>query len=176
MSDSEAARESLPSISDLSLNPQTTPSAKPVSTEGKPKKDVEKGWFAMQIVFFFGMEICHTNSFFAVEILLKPTGSAPIINKNKWSLNAEKRVSYILYWLHSYFKLDAEEKIVSRFRMHVRFCVLIFSIFVFALPNQFVYVNQTFAPAPDQTIKNLYDCYGTNGKLILHYSKSPAWG
>lgn len=51
--------------------------------------------------------------FYAVEILLKPTGSAPIINKNKWSLNAEKRVSYILYWLHSYFKLDAEEKIVS---------------------------------------------------------------
>lgn len=50
---------------------------------------------------------------FPVEILLKPTGSAPIINKNKWSLNAEKRVSYILYWLHSYFKLDAEEKIVS---------------------------------------------------------------
>lgn len=48
-----------------------------------------------------------------MEILLKPTGSAPIINKNKWSLNAEKRVSYILYWLHSYFKLDAEEKIVS---------------------------------------------------------------
>lgn len=48
-----------------------------------------------------------------MEILLKPTGSAPIINKNKWSLGAEKRVSYILYWLHSYFKLDAEEKIVS---------------------------------------------------------------
>lgn len=40
MSDSEAARESLPSISDLSLNP---PSAKPTSTESKPKKDVEKG-------------------------------------------------------------------------------------------------------------------------------------
>ncbi|XP_055321085.1 autophagy protein 12-like [Sitodiplosis mosellana] len=124
--DTETGRESLPSISDLSLNPQSTPSTKTTTADGKAK--VEK-----------------------VEILLKPTGSAPIINKNKWSLNAEKRVSYILYWLHSYFKLDAEEKI-------------------------FVYVNQTFAPAPDQTIKNLYDCYGTNGKLILHYSKSPAWG
>lgn len=43
MSDSEAARESLPSISDLSLNPQTAPSAKPTSAESKPKKDVEKG-------------------------------------------------------------------------------------------------------------------------------------
>lgn len=58
---------------------------------------------------------------FSVEILLKPTGSAPIINKNKWSLGAEKRVSYILYWLHSYFKLDAEEKIVSSFQSELTF-------------------------------------------------------
>lgn len=36
MSDNEANRESLPSISDLSLNPQTT-----LGT--KPKKDIEKG-------------------------------------------------------------------------------------------------------------------------------------
>lgn len=43
MSDSETARESLPSISDLSLNPQTAPSAKPSTTEAKAKKDVEKG-------------------------------------------------------------------------------------------------------------------------------------
>lgn len=49
MSDSEAARESLPSISDLSLNPQTAPSAKPTSAEGKPKKDVEKGMLQSHI-------------------------------------------------------------------------------------------------------------------------------
>lgn len=41
MSDSEATRDSLPSISDLSLNPPTTPATKPA--EAKPKKDVEKG-------------------------------------------------------------------------------------------------------------------------------------
>lgn len=125
----------------------------------------------------------------SVEILLKPTGSAPIINKNKWSLGAEKRVSYILYWLHSYFKLDAEEKIVSCgidlfaidfiiqfYRSLSFFSITFIKTNDFSSQLQFVYVNQTFAPAPDQTIKNLYDCYGTNGKLILHYSKSPAWG
>ncbi|XP_014615985.1 PREDICTED: autophagy protein 12-like isoform X3 [Polistes canadensis] len=42
--------------------------------------------------------------------------------------------------------------------------------------GKFLYVNQTFAPAPDQTLKNLYDCYGADGKLIIHYCKSPAWG
>lgn len=41
MSDNETARESLPSISDLSLNAAAT--TKPASTDAKPKKDVEKG-------------------------------------------------------------------------------------------------------------------------------------
>lgn len=124
MSDSEANRESLPSISDLSLNPPSTPGSKTTTADGKPKKDAEKGSFTEGIVF-----VWHNNKFslslkndrklilfffdISVEILLKPTGSAPIINKKKWSLGAEKRVSYILCWLHSYFKLDAEEKIVS---------------------------------------------------------------
>lgn len=45
MSDTEATRESLPSISDLSINPQTPPITKTPSTDGKPKKEVaEKGW------------------------------------------------------------------------------------------------------------------------------------
>nr|XP_036220653.1 autophagy protein 12-like isoform X2 [Bactrocera oleae] len=34
----------------------------------------------------------------------------------------------------------------------------------------------TFAPAPDQIIKNLYECHGTNGKLVLYYCKNQAWG
>lgn len=41
---------------------------------------------------------------------------------------------------------------------------------------QFLYVNQAFAPSPDQTVKNVFDCFGTDGKLILHYCKSQAWG
>lgn len=41
---------------------------------------------------------------------------------------------------------------------------------------QFLYVNQSFAPSPDQIVRNLYDCYETDGKLILHYCKSQAWG
>lgn len=41
MSDTEAGRESLPSISDLSINPQSTPSTK--TTDAKVKKEVEKG-------------------------------------------------------------------------------------------------------------------------------------
>lgn len=53
MSDSETARESLPSISDLSLNPQITSSTKSTATEGKPKKDIEKGlWTCAKMHIF----------------------------------------------------------------------------------------------------------------------------
>lgn len=41
---------------------------------------------------------------------------------------------------------------------------------------QFLYVNQTFAPSPDQNVKNLYDCYESNGRLVLYYCKTQAWG
>lgn len=41
---------------------------------------------------------------------------------------------------------------------------------------QFLYVNQTFAPSPDQAVRNLYECFGADGKLVLHYCKSQAWG
>ena len=41
---------------------------------------------------------------------------------------------------------------------------------------QFVYVNQAFSPSPDQTVGNLCDCYGSEGKLVLYYSKTQAWG
>jgi ubiquitin-like protein ATG12 len=41
---------------------------------------------------------------------------------------------------------------------------------------QFFYVNQSFAPSLDQSVQNLFDCFGTDGKLILAYCKTHAWG
>lgn len=77
--------------------------------------------------------------------------------------------------------MDAEEKLVSfslgNFDFHLVGCVSRFHKMIKKIPFfQFLYVNQTFAPAPDQIIKNLYDCYGSNGKLVLYYCKSQAWG
>ncbi|KAJ8922709.1 hypothetical protein NQ315_007744 [Exocentrus adspersus] len=72
-----------------------------------------------------------------VDILLKPTGNAPIMKKKKWTVDSDKK-----------------DRMDSRF----------------------LYVNQTFAPSPDQLVKNLYDCYSTEGKLVLHYCKTQAWG
>ncbi|CAK1547389.1 unnamed protein product [Leptosia nina] len=86
-----------------------------------------------------------------VDILLKATGNAPIMKKKKWAVDAEKPIGWIMEFVKKYLKLEPDEKL-------------------------FLYVNQTFAPSPDQVIKNLYECFGTDGKLVLHYCKSQAWG
>uniref|UniRef100_A0A8C5UBA8 Ubiquitin-like protein ATG12 n=1 Tax=Malurus cyaneus samueli TaxID=2593467 RepID=A0A8C5UBA8_9PASS len=41
---------------------------------------------------------------------------------------------------------------------------------------RFIYVNQSFAPSPDQEVGTLYECFGSDGKLVLHYCKTQAWG
>ncbi|GJQ81491.1 hypothetical protein Trydic_g14646 [Trypoxylus dichotomus] len=86
-----------------------------------------------------------------IDIYLRPTGNAPIMKHKKWSVEADKPIGRIMDFMRKYLKLDAEERL-------------------------FLYINQTFAPSPDQTVRNLYDCYNTEGKLILHYCKTQAWG
>ncbi|KAK9872159.1 hypothetical protein WA026_016213 [Henosepilachna vigintioctopunctata] len=86
-----------------------------------------------------------------IDIFLKPIANAPIMKKQKWSVDSSKPISWILWFVAKYMKLEPEEKL-------------------------FLYVNQVFAPAPDQILKNLYDCYATEGKLVLHYCKTQAWG
>ncbi|XP_015113535.1 autophagy protein 12-like [Diachasma alloeum] len=86
-----------------------------------------------------------------IDILLKATGNAPIMKKKKWAVSPDQQIGRISEFVKKYLKLDANERL-------------------------FLYINQTFAPAPDQTVKNLYECYGTDGKLIIHYCKSQAWG
>ncbi|XP_025204865.1 ubiquitin-like protein ATG12 [Melanaphis sacchari] len=86
-----------------------------------------------------------------IEILLKATGNAPILKTKKWMVEKEKTVASINDFLRKLLKLEPSDSL-------------------------FLYVNQAFAPSPDQTMKNLYDCYNTDGRLILHYCKTQAWG
>ncbi|XP_029049845.1 autophagy protein 12-like [Osmia bicornis bicornis] len=86
-----------------------------------------------------------------IDILLKATANAPIMKQKRWTVSQDQCIGKISDFVRRYLKLDSNEKL-------------------------FLYVNQTFAPAPDQVVKNLYNCYGADGKLILHYCKSQAWG
>uniref|UniRef100_A0A7M5X7K5 Ubiquitin-like protein ATG12 n=1 Tax=Clytia hemisphaerica TaxID=252671 RepID=A0A7M5X7K5_9CNID len=86
-----------------------------------------------------------------IDVLLKAAGDAPIMKKKKWAVDANKPVAYLTEFIRKYIKCEPSESL-------------------------FIYVNQTFVPAPDQLISNLFDCFGTDGKLVLHYCKSQAWG
>ncbi|XP_054276099.1 autophagy protein 12-like [Macrosteles quadrilineatus] len=86
-----------------------------------------------------------------IDILLKPTANAPIMKKKKWSVDPDKKIGMVIEFIKKYLKLDPAETL-------------------------FLYVNQAFAPSPDQLVRNLYDCYETDGKLILHYCLGQAWG
>ncbi|PWN26973.1 autophagy protein 12 [Jaminaea rosea] len=40
----------------------------------------------------------------------------------------------------------------------------------------FLYINNSFSPSPDDTVGNLFRCFGTDGHLIVNYSTTPAFG
>lgn len=86
-----------------------------------------------------------------VTILFKNVGGAPVLKIKTFKVEASRNVSYIVEFIRKVTKLDAAQSI-------------------------FIYINQSFAPSLDQTIKNLYDCYACDKKLVLHYAITPAWG
>jgi len=40
----------------------------------------------------------------------------------------------------------------------------------------FVYINSAFSPNPDELVIDLYNNFGIDGKLVVNYALSAAWG
>ncbi|KAJ8319477.1 hypothetical protein KUTeg_004568 [Tegillarca granosa] len=79
------------------------------------------------------------------------TGDAPILKKKKWAVERNKQISWICAFIKKYIRCDPTDSL-------------------------FLYVNQSFSPSPDTEIGSVFDCFGSDGKLVLHYCKSQAWG
>ncbi|KAK3089267.1 hypothetical protein FSP39_002208 [Pinctada imbricata] len=73
------------------------------------------------------------------------------MKKKKWAVDRNKRISWIGEFIKKYLKVDAKDSL-------------------------FLYVNQSFAPAPDTLVGTVFDCFGSDGKLVLHYCRTQAWG
>ncbi|KAK2714501.1 ubiquitin-like protein ATG12 [Artemia franciscana] len=86
-----------------------------------------------------------------VEILLKSVGDTPLVKKKKWMVEPDRTIGSIITFVKKLVFQDQNESL-------------------------YIYVNQFFAPAPDQIISNLLNCFGADGRLVLHYSRKPAWG
>ncbi|XP_039597367.1 ubiquitin-like protein ATG12 [Polypterus senegalus] len=86
-----------------------------------------------------------------IDILLKAVGDTPIMKTKKWSVERSRTIQALVQFIKKFLKLDATDQL-------------------------FIYVNQSFAPSPDQEVGTLFECFGSDGKLVLHYCKSQAWG
>ncbi|XP_065867158.1 ubiquitin-like protein ATG12 isoform X2 [Euphorbia lathyris] len=41
---------------------------------------------------------------------------------------------------------------------------------------KFVYINSAFSPNPDELVSDLFNNFGVDGKLLVNYACSMAWG
>ncbi|XP_045901965.1 ubiquitin-like protein ATG12 isoform X2 [Micropterus dolomieu] len=92
-----------------------------------------------------------TNEEKKKNVLLKAVGDTPIMKTKKWAVDRGRTVQSLSQFISRFLKLEANEQL-------------------------FIYVNQSFAPSPDQDVGILFDSFGSDGKLVLHYCKSQAWG
>ncbi|XP_060586177.1 ubiquitin-like protein ATG12 [Ruditapes philippinarum] len=92
-----------------------------------------------------------THAKFKVDVLLKPAGDAPIMKKKKWAVERNKKIVYISDFIKKFIRMGQNESI-------------------------FLYVNQSFSPSPDTEVGCVFDCFGSDGKLVLHYCRTQAWG
>ncbi|VDD91987.1 unnamed protein product [Enterobius vermicularis] len=87
-----------------------------------------------------------------VKILLKAVGGAPIMKQKCFSVNESTTVAELTANIRKILKLGSNDSL-------------------------FLYVNQCFAPSPDQTLLNLRNCFAAGiSELVLHYSLTSAWG
>ena len=86
-----------------------------------------------------------------IEIRLQAVGDAPIMKQKNYKVDGVKQINWIIAFIRKYLKLEEQDSL-------------------------YLYVNQAFSPSPDQTVTNLNKCFGSEGKLVLYYSKSQAWG
>ncbi|XP_044065090.1 ubiquitin-like protein ATG12 isoform X2 [Siniperca chuatsi] len=86
-----------------------------------------------------------------LDVLLKAVGDTPIMKTKKWAVDRGRTVQSLSQFISRFLKLEGSEQL-------------------------FIYVNQSFAPSPDQDVGILFDSFGSDGKLVLYYCKSQAWG
>ncbi|WWC64388.1 ubiquitin-like protein ATG12 [Kwoniella dejecticola CBS 10117] len=86
-----------------------------------------------------------------VVVRFKAIGSAPIMKNNVFKATAGHKFQAVILFLRQQLGMKKDEPL-------------------------YTYINAAFAPAPDDTVGNLFKCFGTEGHLIVNYSNTQAWG
>eukprot|EP00270_Netrium_digitus_P013519 TRINITY_DN449_c0_g3_i2.p1 TRINITY_DN449_c0_g3~~TRINITY_DN449_c0_g3_i2.p1 ORF type:complete len:118 (+),score=34.47 TRINITY_DN449_c0_g3_i2:48-401(+) len=83
-----------------------------------------------------------------VVVMLRATADAPILKQNKFKISDTEMFVKVIDFLRRQLHRD----------------------------SLFVYVNAAFSPTPDERIADLYDLFAVEGKLIVNYALTQAWG
>ncbi|XP_020582458.1 ubiquitin-like protein ATG12 isoform X5 [Phalaenopsis equestris] len=83
-----------------------------------------------------------------VVVHLRATGDAPILKQAKFKTAGSNKFSTVIEFLRRQLHKD----------------------------TLFVYVNSAFSPNPDELMIDLYNNFGFDGKLLVNYACSMAWG
>ncbi|KAH8103337.1 APG12-domain-containing protein [Cristinia sonorae] len=86
-----------------------------------------------------------------VVVRFKAVGNAPIMKQNLYKITASNRFQAVIQFLRKELGWKAGDPL-------------------------FTYINLAFAPAPDDTVSNLFKSFSTEGHLIVNYSTTAAWG
>lgn len=139
--------------------------------------------------------IMSLSCIFLVDVLLKAVGDTPIMKQKKWAVDRGRTVQSLSQFISRFLKLDASEQLVRmkfvnllchlpQHDQRCRKCASALSsvklylyllsiyltesfIFVFVFIPQFIYVNQSFAPSPDQDVGILFDVSTHKNNLEL---------
>ncbi|GAQ90894.1 autophagy-related protein 12 [Klebsormidium nitens] len=83
-----------------------------------------------------------------VVVLFRATGDAPILKVSKFKIGAAERFAKVIEFLRKQIHRD----------------------------TLFVYINSAFSPNPDELVADLFDNFALEGKLVVNYACSLAWG
>ncbi|KAJ1035474.1 hypothetical protein NDA13_000887 [Ustilago tritici] len=86
-----------------------------------------------------------------VVVFFKAIGNAPIMRNNYFRITAFNRFQAVIQFLRKELNFKPTDSL-------------------------FLYINASFSPAPDDTVGNLFRCFGTENHLIVNYSTTAAWG
>ncbi|KAI3880876.1 hypothetical protein MKW92_026835 [Papaver armeniacum] len=79
---------------------------------------------------------------------IRATGDAPILKQAKFKIAGTDKFAKVIDFLRRQLHRD----------------------------TLFVYVNSAFSPNPDESVNDLYNNFGFDGKLVVNYACSMAWG
>lgn len=98
-----------------------------------------------------------------IKVHLVAVGSAPILKKSKFLMNANDQFGVANTFLRKILKMQQSTTTTA-------------SSATPSSSSLFLYINAAFVPSPDERIGDLYDCFGIRGELVIHYSLQEAWG